>query len=317
MRSAACAAHIPAAPARSKTPRPGGSLSPAGCRSPISRRPTRWSLRTELALLRQPAGRPPARQKEEMGRALSCIEQSRRPLRPSASCTPTMRVASGGSPATLRPGRAAAGAAIADATRFSARSSPSTPRQPAAVGRPVHGCCSNHQNQLALTKLSDMFLAQKKAPGPAAPLGQIHRRQTKKIAFYHRIAALSDESGDVLAPGGAAAGGGCRPRQTAGHRRSSPATTSAITIFSRCVSTWTGRPGASGRCCVSNRAIRRCISRSKYLPLAADPRIWRRWRRGDRGARRDRAESGAAGAARSAARAQRNLCATAARRGNR
>lgn len=55
------------------------------------------------------------------------------------------------------------------------------------------------QNQLALTKLSDMFLAQKKGAGALPLLRRLVKYtddKQKKIAFYHRIAALSDETGD-------------------------------------------------------------------------------------------------------------------------
>lgn len=55
------------------------------------------------------------------------------------------------------------------------------------------------QNQLALTKLSDMFLAQNKGAGALPLLRRLVKYtddKQKKIAFYHRIAALSEDSGD-------------------------------------------------------------------------------------------------------------------------
>lgn len=56
------------------------------------------------------------------------------------------------------------------------------------------------QNQLALTKLSDMFLAQNKGAGALPLLRRLVKYtddKQKKIAFYHRIAALSEDSGDA------------------------------------------------------------------------------------------------------------------------
>lgn len=55
------------------------------------------------------------------------------------------------------------------------------------------------QNQLALTKLSDMFLAQNKGAGALPLLRRLVKYtddKQKKIAYYHQIAALSEDSGD-------------------------------------------------------------------------------------------------------------------------